>query len=193
MPVNPHVKGGTDVPVADGGTGASAGAGALTNLGGLSTASHAALNHAGIPGVGDLTTAAHSALDHSAIPGAGGGRPVSFSVVIPANSLNATGEMLLLYVSGSCGTWTGDLTLNGTALASPVGMVGPNWSGSFLIRRTTGTNATVVGSIVDTGATPKPALGTGSGGGFNWTASQTVAGSGAGFGAISQVLAVVMR
>ena len=71
MPVNPHVKGGTDVPVADGGTGASVAATGLANLGGLDTAGHATTNHAGIPGVGDLTTAAHSSLDHTGIPGVG--------------------------------------------------------------------------------------------------------------------------
>jgi len=71
MPVNPHVKGGADVPVADGGTGASVAATGLSNLGGLDAVSHAAVSHAGIPGVGDLTSAAHSVLDHSSTPGVG--------------------------------------------------------------------------------------------------------------------------
>jgi hypothetical protein len=69
MPVNPHVKGGADVPVPDGGTGASDAASGLSNLGGLDAAIHAVLNHAGIPGVGDLTTASHSSLNHAGVPG----------------------------------------------------------------------------------------------------------------------------
>jgi hypothetical protein len=73
MPVNPHIKGGSDVPVTDGGTGASDAASGLTNLGGLDSAAHAVVNHAGIPGVGDLTTAAHLTTDHTGIPGIGGG------------------------------------------------------------------------------------------------------------------------
>lgn len=69
MPVNPHLKGGADVPVTDGGTGASTGSGGLANLGGLDNAAHALINHAGLPGVGDLSTAAHGSLDHTGIPG----------------------------------------------------------------------------------------------------------------------------
>lgn len=71
MAVNPHVRGGTDVPVTDGGTGSSVAATALSNLGGLASADHTTLNHAGLPGVGDLTTAAHGSLDHAGIPGVG--------------------------------------------------------------------------------------------------------------------------
>ena len=55
MAVNPHRKGGPDIPVADGGTGASAGVAALTNLGGLSTGDHASIDHTGIPGAGVST------------------------------------------------------------------------------------------------------------------------------------------
>ncbi len=46
-----HRRGGTDVPVVDGGTGASAAAQALANLSGLDIAGHAAINHAAILGV----------------------------------------------------------------------------------------------------------------------------------------------
>jgi len=93
MPVNPHVKGGSDVPVTDGGTGASAGAGALTNLGGLSTATHATTSHSGIPGVGDLTTAAHGSLDHSGIPGVGR------SILGPWNDFQSAGNPLSLFTN----------------------------------------------------------------------------------------------
>jgi len=69
MPINPYTKGGNDVTILDGGTGASDAAGAISNLGALSTADHSTTDHSGIPGVGDLTAASHSALDHTNIPG----------------------------------------------------------------------------------------------------------------------------
>ena len=57
MAINPHRRGGPDIPVTDGGTGASAAAAALANLGGLDTAAHAAIDHTGVPGVaGKITT-----------------------------------------------------------------------------------------------------------------------------------------
>jgi len=71
MAINPFRKGGDDtIPLSEGGTGATDAATALSNIGGIDTAAHSTLNHAGIPGVGDLTTAAHSSLDHTGIPGA---------------------------------------------------------------------------------------------------------------------------
>ncbi len=69
MPVNPHVKGGSDVPVTSGGTGASDASTGLSNLGGLDSSGHAVIDHAGIPGVGDLTAAAHATTDHTGITG----------------------------------------------------------------------------------------------------------------------------
>jgi len=70
MAINPFRKGGNDtIPVTEGGTGATSGAAALSNLGGLSSGAHAILNHSGIPGVGDLTSAAHAILNHSSVPG----------------------------------------------------------------------------------------------------------------------------
>lgn len=71
MPLNPHTKGGSDVPVTDGGTGSSTGSGALANLGGLDETAHDLLDHTGLTGVGDLTTVAHAIIDHSSIPGSG--------------------------------------------------------------------------------------------------------------------------
>jgi hypothetical protein len=69
MPINPYVKGGTtDVPVVDGGTGASTAAGARTNLMVLDETAHDLLDHTGLTGIGDLTTAAHASLDHSTVP-----------------------------------------------------------------------------------------------------------------------------
>jgi hypothetical protein len=56
MAINPHRRGGSDVPVVDGGTGASTGGAALTNLGGLDTSSHAVVDHSGITGVGATAT-----------------------------------------------------------------------------------------------------------------------------------------
>lgn len=54
MAISPHYRGGPDIPVGDGGTGASDAATARANIG---------------AGVGDLTIAAHSTLNHGAIPG----------------------------------------------------------------------------------------------------------------------------
>lgn len=45
MPLNPFTKGGTDVPVLDGGTGASTAAGARTNLSALDETAHDLLDH----------------------------------------------------------------------------------------------------------------------------------------------------
>ena len=93
MPLNPHIKGGNDIPVADGGTGASTGGAALTNLGGLDSSAHALINHGGIPGVGDLTTAAHSSLNHAGIPGVGR------SILGPWNDFQSAGNPLSLFAS----------------------------------------------------------------------------------------------
>lgn len=51
MAINPYRRGGTDVPLVDGGTGASSAAAAITNLGALTTALHALIDHTGLPGV----------------------------------------------------------------------------------------------------------------------------------------------
>lgn len=109
MPVNPHVKGGSDVPVTDGGTGGSDASTGLSNLGGLDTAGHAVINHAGIPGVGDLTVAAHSTTDHAGIPGVPSvasttARAVqsASSVALPFNTFTAiTGASITLTVNGT--------------------------------------------------------------------------------------------
>lgn len=102
MAINPHRKGGPDVPVVDGGTGASDGASALSNLGGLDVTSHGSVNHSGILGVGDLTTVAHGSLDHTGIPFVGVLRQVKYyssntlrnllSSVPPDNTIPQIGE-----------------------------------------------------------------------------------------------------
>ena len=60
MAINPHRKGGPDVPVADGGTSASDAATARANIGAgdLDTPAHALIDHTGLPGIssgGSLT------------------------------------------------------------------------------------------------------------------------------------------
>ena len=52
MAINPHRKGGPDVPVTDGGTGASSAGAALSALGGLDETAHDLLDHTGLMGVG---------------------------------------------------------------------------------------------------------------------------------------------
>lgn len=64
MARNSYRRGGSDVPVTDGGTGASSAGSARSNL-----------------GAGDLTTAAHGSLDHSAIPGTG--LPARSDLILP--------------------------------------------------------------------------------------------------------------
>jgi hypothetical protein len=135
MPVNPHVKGGTDVPVVDGGTGASTGSGGLSNLGGLDETAHDILDHAGLTGVGDLTTAAHGSLDHSGIPGVGGGstihqsnpdfttsnavNPGGYDLIVPAATLTADADELLIKVvleGTNAGSESVSISLGGVTL-----------------------------------------------------------------------------
>ena len=68
MPLNPLIRGGVDVPILDGGTGASTAAGARTNLSALDEMAHDLLNHTGLTGVGDLTTTTHASINHSVVP-----------------------------------------------------------------------------------------------------------------------------
>jgi hypothetical protein len=110
MPVNPHVKGGSDVPIGDGGTGASDAATGLSNLGGLDVASHGSTNHAGIPGVGDLTVAAHSSTDHAGITGVGRVVQVAYDFVNTSSDIASN-----IPISGSAPTNSqGDEILSAT-------------------------------------------------------------------------------
>ena len=53
MAINPFRRGGNDtIPVNEGGTGATDAASALSNLGGLDTSGHSAIDHSGITGAG---------------------------------------------------------------------------------------------------------------------------------------------
>lgn len=78
MAINPYRKGGTDVPVTDGGTNASDAAAALANLGGLDTTSHGAEDHTAGP-LNLLDTTAHALVNHAGIPGVGLGKLVQFT------------------------------------------------------------------------------------------------------------------
>lgn len=87
MPVNPYVKGGLDVPVVDGGTGASTSSGARTNLDVLDETAHDLLDHTGLTGVGDFTVAAHASVDHSVVPA------TFFNIGSPTTAATATGDL----------------------------------------------------------------------------------------------------
>jgi hypothetical protein len=113
MPVNPFIKGGTDVPVIDGGTGASTAAQARINLDTMDEAEHDLLDHSGLTGVGDLFIASHAVLDHSTIP-------MSLLNVGSATSAVATGDLAAgngtqeLFFDAS----TGDFTVTGGSAAN---------------------------------------------------------------------------
>ena len=109
MAINPHRKGGPDVPVTDGGTSASDAATALSNLGGLDTAAHASIDHSGIPGAGG--GAETESVTNS--PGLGN----NISRLIPANTLSTNNESLTWELWGiASGADTIDITLGGLTL-----------------------------------------------------------------------------
>jgi hypothetical protein len=91
MAINPHRKGGTDVPVTDGGTGASDGGNALTNLGGLDETAHDALDHAGLTGIPPVV--ATPVVIHQVNPNVS---PSPFNFVVPANTLVTDGDELYI-------------------------------------------------------------------------------------------------
>jgi hypothetical protein len=109
MPLNPYLKGGSDVPITDGGTGASTAAGARTNLDVLDEVAHDLLDHSGLTGVGDMYVAAHAVLDHAAIPH-------SYLNIGATSSASTSGQLAAgdgareLFWSASAGT----LSISGT-------------------------------------------------------------------------------
>lgn len=89
MAINPHRKGGVDVPVTDGGTGASDAGSALTNLGALDETAHDLLDHTGLPGVGSSSPQ----IIHQSNPNfvlANASTP--FVYTLPANTLTTDGD-----------------------------------------------------------------------------------------------------
>ncbi|MGA0270488.1 MAG: hypothetical protein ACO3ME_09345 [Ilumatobacteraceae bacterium] len=88
MPLNPHTKGGGDVPISDGGTGAADAATVRSNLSALDETAHDALDHTGLTGIGDLTTASHAMIDHTGIMGAGGGAETESVATSPGTGIN---------------------------------------------------------------------------------------------------------
>lgn len=98
MAINPHKKGGPDIPVADGGTGASDDTNARTNLGvDLTVASHGTLDHAGVPGIGtgkvaqQIRTLRNTSLFINAVvvgdpPQFGGGQAIMEATITPTSA-----------------------------------------------------------------------------------------------------------
>ena len=111
MAINPYRKGGPDVPVVDGGTGASDASTARTNIGAgdLTTAAHATVNHAGIPGVGGPSV--HSMGFTYADPNGtnpGSTVPLSFGAPgVPVSPIS--GKLLVISVNSTSG---GTVTFN---------------------------------------------------------------------------------
>jgi len=93
MPVNPHRKGGPDIPVVDGGTDASDATTGLANLGGLDVSSHALIDHTGVLGVGSPDDAA----TESVTLGSG----TSISRVVPGGTLAVNNESLDFEIWGA--------------------------------------------------------------------------------------------
>lgn len=92
MAINPHRKGGSDVPVSDGGTGASSAGTALSNLGGLDSAAHAAIDHTGLPGIPSVVAAPQ--IIHRSQPDFSLTGGVPFTYALPANTLTQAGEKI---------------------------------------------------------------------------------------------------
>jgi hypothetical protein len=93
----------------------------LPGVGDLSTAGHAATNHAGLPGVGDLTTAGHAATNHAGLPGVG-----DLSTATHA-SLDHTGIPGIPTAIGAIGVATGTA---GSTIVVPANTV--STAGSYL-------------------------------------------------------------
>lgn len=107
MAINPYRKGGPDVPVDDGGTGASDPSGARANL-----------------GAGDLTAAGHASLNHTGLPGVPSGMQTRFYSVV-FNSVTST------WNSGTLGFTPKFILVQGIATHNNDGTPTASWTGNL--------------------------------------------------------------
>ena len=150
MAINPIKRGGPDIPVADGGTGASTGNAALTNLGGLSTAIHATTDHTGLPGVASGFTPSYFFGVADGLPSFNNQKRITYNT-----NVLKTGDITHSLVDGSftfanSGVYTmscqhsfsNNFGANGTVQASlfiPAGQDQPGSSGAVSASRRFGT------------------------------------------------------
>lgn len=110
-PVTPHVSGGTDVPVADGGTGASTAAGALTNLGAEAITSIARGSGAAV-NINSVTVVNVASCTNTVAAGN------TFSFYVSGYILNNSGAVRTYTVRVTIGATTFDLAFSTTIAAS---------------------------------------------------------------------------
>jgi hypothetical protein len=124
-----HRKGGTDIPILDGGTGASVAATALSNLGGLDTTAHDAITHLGAPwNLLDQTN--HDALDHTGLTGAGIGVVLDSTTTLAQLNAALVANPIVYLLPGNYPVYSGTLTIPINKALIGLGRGNTAWTGS---------------------------------------------------------------